>query len=95
MWLRRSTRCATSPTAVRHGASIVKIFPIASLGGAAHVRSLRGPLPRTPFLVSGGVALDKAPEFFAAGTSAVGLTDTLIDPMALKEGRLEAITAAA
>lgn len=79
-------------TAVRNGALIVKIFPIASLGGAAHIRALRGPLPGVPFLVSGGVALDKAAEFFAAGTSVVGLTDTLIDPAALREGRLTEIS---
>jgi len=67
-------------TAARAGAPCVKLFPIASVGGAAHVRALRGPIPDVPFLVSGGVDLDTLDEFLDAGASAVGLTTTLIPP---------------
>ena len=67
---------AFTPTEVlaawRAGAAAVKLFP-ASVGGAALVRELRGPLPDIVLLPTGGVTLESAPAFIAAGAAGVGM----------------------
>ena len=67
---------AFTPTEVlaarRAGAAAVKLFP-ASVGGAALVRELRGPLPDIALLPTGGVTLESAPAFIAAGAAGVGM----------------------
>ena len=67
--------CAT-PTEVlgawRAGAAAVKLFP-ASVAGAAFVRELRGPFPDIPLVPTGGVTLESAATFIAAGAVAVGM----------------------
>ena len=45
--------------ALQLGADIVKIFPASHLG-PAYIKTLRGPLPEVPLLVSGGVQPDPA-----------------------------------
>jgi 2-dehydro-3-deoxyphosphogluconate aldolase / (4S)-4-hydroxy-2-oxoglutarate aldolase len=64
-------------TAVRRGATAVKLFP-ASLGGPAHLRALRDPFPDVPFVPVGGVDADRAREHLAAGAVAVGVGGPLI-----------------
>jgi 2-dehydro-3-deoxyphosphogluconate aldolase/(4S)-4-hydroxy-2-oxoglutarate aldolase len=56
----------------RAGAAAVKVFP-ASAVGPAFVRELRGPLPEIPLVPTGGVTLENAPAFLAAGAVAVGM----------------------
>ena len=72
--------CAT-PTEIlaawRAGAAAVKLFP-ASVAGPGFVRELRGPFPEIPLLPTGGVTLESAPAFIAAGAVAVGLGGWLI-----------------
>lgn len=72
--------CAT-PTEIlaawRAGAAAVKVFP-ASVVGPAFVRECRGPFPEIPLLPTGGVTLESAPEFIAAGAIGVGLGGWLI-----------------
>lgn len=67
---------AFSPTEIlqawRAGASAVKLFP-ASVAGVAFVRECRGPLPEIPLIPTGGVTLEDAPRFLAAGAVAVGM----------------------
>jgi 2-dehydro-3-deoxyphosphogluconate aldolase/(4S)-4-hydroxy-2-oxoglutarate aldolase len=74
---------AFTPTEVlcawRAGASAVKLFP-ASVVGPAFVRELRGPLPAIPLIPTGGVTLDSAPAFVAAGAIAVGVGSWLTGP---------------
>jgi 2-dehydro-3-deoxyphosphogluconate aldolase / (4S)-4-hydroxy-2-oxoglutarate aldolase len=59
-------------TAWRAGATAVKLFP-ASVAGPTFVREMRGPLPEIPLIPVGGVGLDNAPLFIAAGALAVGI----------------------
>ncbi len=65
--------------AMKLGAALVKIFP-ASFVGPAYVKTLRGPLPNTPFMVTGGI--DPSPEslaeWFRAGATCVGVGSTLL-----------------
>jgi 2-dehydro-3-deoxyphosphogluconate aldolase/(4S)-4-hydroxy-2-oxoglutarate aldolase len=67
---------ATTPseimTAWRLGAAAVKLFP-ASIGGPAYLSTIRGPLGDVPIIPTGGVTVDSAPEYLAAGAVAVGL----------------------
>ncbi len=59
------------------GASLVKVFPAGSLG-PGYVRDLQSALPDVPLVPSGGVTLERAPDFIAAGADAVGLGRALI-----------------
>ena len=56
----------------RAGATAVKLFP-ASVAGPAFVRELRGPFRDIPLIATGGVTIESAPAFLAAGAVAVGM----------------------
>lgn len=62
--------------AMEAGADAVKFFP-ASTGGPAALKDLRGPLPHVPFIPTGGISVDQAPAWIAAGAVAVGLGSAL------------------
>ncbi len=72
---------ALTPTeilqAYRWGAPAVKVFPLASLGGADYVRHLRAPLGHIPLIPTGGVTRAHTPAILAAGAVAVGLSRDL------------------
>jgi 2-dehydro-3-deoxyphosphogluconate aldolase/(4S)-4-hydroxy-2-oxoglutarate aldolase len=55
------------------GAPMVKVFPIARLGGAAYVRDLRAVMPGVRVIATGGVSAASARELLDAGCAAVGL----------------------
>ncbi|MEJ3750310.1 bifunctional 4-hydroxy-2-oxoglutarate aldolase/2-dehydro-3-deoxy-phosphogluconate aldolase [Actinomycetes bacterium KLBMP 9797] len=63
--------------AVELGATAVKIFPVAQLGGPSYLRALRAPFPDVPFVAVGGVAADAVPAYLAAGATAVGVGSPL------------------
>jgi 2-dehydro-3-deoxyphosphogluconate aldolase/(4S)-4-hydroxy-2-oxoglutarate aldolase len=69
-------------TAWEAGASGVKVFPIQAVGGTSYIKALQGPLGHIPLIPTGGVTLDNAWEFIAAGAIAVGLSGELF-PKAL------------
>ncbi len=88
---------AFTPTEVlsawQAGADIVKIFP-ADVGGPAYLKALRGPLPQVRLLPTGGVTLQTAEPFLAAGAVALGVGGSLVDPQAVANGdyaRLESL----
>ncbi|MGC1246214.1 MAG: bifunctional 4-hydroxy-2-oxoglutarate aldolase/2-dehydro-3-deoxy-phosphogluconate aldolase [Spirulinaceae cyanobacterium] len=64
-------------TAWQAGASCVKVFPSQAGGGANYIKSLQGPLGQIPLIPTGGVTLNNASEFLAAGAIAVGLSSQL------------------
>jgi len=72
---------AFTPTEIvaawRAGATAVKLFP-ASVAGVGFVREFRGPFRDIPLLPTGGVSLETAPAFIAAGAVAVGLGSWLV-----------------
>jgi len=57
----------------RHGARLVKVFPAANLGGAAYLRTIRGPLPGIPLVPTNGITADTIVEYVEAGAVAVGV----------------------
>ncbi|MFI5486149.1 bifunctional 4-hydroxy-2-oxoglutarate aldolase/2-dehydro-3-deoxy-phosphogluconate aldolase [Micromonospora echinaurantiaca] len=64
-------------TAMRMGASAIKLFP-ASVGGPAYLKAVRDPFPDIPFVAVGGVGLADVPGYFRAGAIAVGLGGPLV-----------------
>lgn len=90
--------CAT-PTEIlaawRAGAAAVKFFP-ASSAGPGFVREMRGPFPDIPLMPTGGVTLETAPAFIAAGAVAIGMGGWLLGdggPAGVRE-RAAAVVAA-
>jgi 2-dehydro-3-deoxyphosphogluconate aldolase/(4S)-4-hydroxy-2-oxoglutarate aldolase len=86
---------ALSPTEVlsawRAGASVVKLFP-AGPAGAGYLKDLRGPLADIPLLPTGGVTLDNAATFIAAGAWGLGLGSALVAPDLVASGRFDELT---
>ncbi|HTD15784.1 MAG TPA: bifunctional 4-hydroxy-2-oxoglutarate aldolase/2-dehydro-3-deoxy-phosphogluconate aldolase [Chthoniobacterales bacterium] len=71
---------AMTPTeifaAYEAGAEVIKVFPAATLG-SAYFKELRGPFPEIPLMATGGITVDNAPDFFAAGATALGVGGSL------------------
>lgn len=90
---------ALTPTEVvaawQAGADMVKIFPCGPVGGPKYIKALKGPLPQIEMVPTGGVNLENAAEFIMAGAAAVAVGGELVDVKALKEGKLDQITATA
>ncbi|MBD0261155.1 MAG: bifunctional 4-hydroxy-2-oxoglutarate aldolase/2-dehydro-3-deoxy-phosphogluconate aldolase [Tolypothrix sp. Co-bin9] len=86
---------ALTPTeivnAYTQGASCVKVFPVQAVGGANYIKSLQGPLGKIPLIPTGGVTLENAEEFIAAGAVAVGLSSELFPKKLVNSGDWEAI----
>ena len=72
--------------ACKAGADFVKIFPCGQVGGAAYIKALKGPFPDVPLVPTGGVNLETAGNFIAAGAAAVGVGGELIDRTAIQFG---------
>ena len=65
-------------TAWEAGADYIKVHP-AGLGGPRYFKDILGPLPQLRLIPSGGVTLENAGEFIAAGAVAVALGSNLVD----------------
>ena len=65
------------------GATMVKIFPAAPVGGPRYIETLNGPLGGVPFWVSGGVPIEDIGAYLRLGVRAIGLTGSLFSPDAL------------
>ena len=85
---------AFTPTEVvaawQAGADIVKVFP-SDLVGPKYLRLLHGPLPQVRLMPTGGVNLDTAADFLAAGACALGVGSSLVDQHALAARDLKKI----
>jgi len=72
---------ALTPTEIMQawtaGATAVKVFPIAAVGGAAYLQALRSPLPQIPLIPTGGVTLENVQGLLAAGAIGVGVGSQL------------------
>ncbi|OEV04273.1 bifunctional 4-hydroxy-2-oxoglutarate aldolase/2-dehydro-3-deoxy-phosphogluconate aldolase [Streptomyces oceani] len=72
-------------TAMESGADALKLFP-ASAFGPRWIRDVRAALPQAAFLPTGGVTLEDAPDWIAAGAVACGMG------AALSEGDRETVS---
>lgn len=86
---------ALTPTEIHQalalGAGLVKIFPVAAVGGPRYVQLVTAPLGPVPIWVSGGVEIDEVGDYLRAGVRAVGLTTAVFPPEALRASDFEAI----
>src|SRR5699024_9333385 len=85
---------ALSPTEIdmawQQGASAVKVFPAAPLGGPAYIRAVQDPLPDVRLVPTGGVDADVARTYAAMGCAGVGVGSALVDErVAAVEDRAE------
>jgi 2-dehydro-3-deoxyphosphogluconate aldolase / (4S)-4-hydroxy-2-oxoglutarate aldolase len=71
------------------GADIVKIFP-GELFGPAIIKSIKGPIPQTQLMPTGGVSVDNVAEWIKAGAVAVGVGGSLT--VGAKKGDYASIT---
>ncbi|MGC2660451.1 MAG: bifunctional 4-hydroxy-2-oxoglutarate aldolase/2-dehydro-3-deoxy-phosphogluconate aldolase [Bryobacteraceae bacterium] len=78
-------------TAWEAGADGVKVFPCSAMGGARYIKALKGPFPHIDLVPTGGVNLETIGEFFAAGSSAVGVGGELVDNKAIAAGHYHVI----
>ncbi len=62
------------------GAEIIKIFPAGSVGGADFIRSVKGPMPWSHLMPSGGVTPEEnnIKEWFDAGAFCLGMGSRLM-----------------
>jgi 2-dehydro-3-deoxyphosphogluconate aldolase / (4S)-4-hydroxy-2-oxoglutarate aldolase len=72
-------------TAWEAGADFVKVFPATTLG-PAFFKDVKAPLPDVKLIPTGGVTLDNAGDWIAAGASAVGVGTALLDAKAIARG---------
>ncbi len=86
---------ALSPTEIvtawELGADWIKVFPCDAVGGPAYIRALRGPLPQIPLAPTGGVGLENAAAYLAAGAVALGVGSSLVSAADCRAGRWEAL----
>jgi 2-dehydro-3-deoxyphosphogluconate aldolase/(4S)-4-hydroxy-2-oxoglutarate aldolase len=69
-------------TAWEAGSDFVKVFPCDNVGGARYIRALKGPFPQIDLIPTGGVNLNTAGEFIAAGSAALAVGSELVDKTA-------------
>jgi 2-dehydro-3-deoxyphosphogluconate aldolase/(4S)-4-hydroxy-2-oxoglutarate aldolase len=75
----------------RAGADVVKIFP-GRIGTPSYFEDLKGPLPQVRLMPTGNVDVRTTPQYIRAGAVAVGVGRALVDPEAVKTGRLSVIS---
>jgi 2-dehydro-3-deoxyphosphogluconate aldolase/(4S)-4-hydroxy-2-oxoglutarate aldolase len=80
-------------TAVGLGLGEVKFFPAGLLGGPTAIRALAAPFTRMSFLPSGGVKPDNLADYLAVPAVAAVSGSWMVEPVLLREGRWEEVTA--
>jgi 2-dehydro-3-deoxyphosphogluconate aldolase / (4S)-4-hydroxy-2-oxoglutarate aldolase len=76
----------------QQGATVVKVFPIKSLGGAEYIKCLQGPLGHIPMIPTGGVTVENAVGMITAGAIAVGISSNLFPTSAIANQQWSQIT---
>src|SRR5437762_2294152 len=79
-------------TAWEAGADFVKVFPCDNVGGPKYIKALKGPFPQIDFIPTGGVNLNTAAEFIAAGSAALAVGSELVDKKAVAAGDFAKVT---
>ena len=65
-------------TAHTLGADLVKVYPLAPVGGPEYLEVVRQPLGDIPMLAAGGYGIEEIPAYRAAGAVAFGLGPPLV-----------------
>lgn len=89
---------AMTPTeiaaAYSYGADIVKVFP-AGILGVEYFKAIKAPLKHIPMAAVAAITLDNIKDFHEAGAAAFGISSSLFDKSAIKNGNFESLTNAA
>jgi len=72
-------------TAWQAGAAAVKVFPIKVVGGVDYLKCLQPILCDIPLIPTGGVTIQNAAQFLAAGAVAVGISSDLFSTEMIAE----------
>ena len=80
--------------AEEYGAELIKVFPGSTVGGPKFIDAIKGPLPKTKVMPTGGVSVDEANlrEWFKAGVSCVGMGSQLVSKKLVQEKDYKTIT---
>ena len=86
---------ALSPTEVQNaydwGATCVKIFPVANVGGPSYIKALRGPFRDIPLLACGGVSNENVADYFKSGVNLVAFGASIFKPSLMQSNDWETI----
>lgn len=89
---------ALSPTEIltawEGGATFVKVFPAGAVG-PTYLKDVAGPLPHIPLIPTGGVNIDNAGAFIAAGARAIAVGSNLVDRETVEHTRWGVLTSRA
>jgi 2-dehydro-3-deoxyphosphogluconate aldolase/(4S)-4-hydroxy-2-oxoglutarate aldolase len=77
-------------TAWSAGATAVKLFPAGALG-PSYLSAVRAPLPDVPLIPTGGIAVEEAGTWLAAGAVAVGVGSPLLGDALAPSGDLDGL----
>ena len=75
--------------ALEYGAEILKLFP-AELFGPKIISAFKGPLPQGNYMPTGGITIENAADWIAAGASILGIGGALTK--GAKTGDFESVT---
>ncbi|HXU68648.1 MAG TPA: bifunctional 4-hydroxy-2-oxoglutarate aldolase/2-dehydro-3-deoxy-phosphogluconate aldolase [Polyangia bacterium] len=78
-------------TAWEAGADLIKVFPASALG-PGYLKDLKGPMPQLRLVPTGGVTVENAGAFVAAGASALGVGGALVAREAIARGDFARLT---
>lgn len=62
----------------------IRVFPCCQVGGASHIKAMKGPFPHLPLIAAGGINQLNAGEYIQAGASAISLGGELIPREAIE-----------
>ena len=86
---------ALTPTEVQKaydfGATAVKIFPVACVGGPKYIKALRGPFRDIPLMACGGVNAQNAGEYLKAGANLLAFGGSIFSAKLMQDGNWEEI----
>lgn len=77
--------------ALRAGLDLVKVFPVAVLGGPSMLGALAAPFPGVRFLPSGGITLQTAPDYLALPTVLAVGGSWMVPADAIAAGRFDEV----
>ena len=78
-------------TAWESGADYVKVFPSSGVG-PGYIKDIKAPLPQIPLVPTGGVNIENAGEFIAAGAAALGVGSALVNNRIIEAGHFNLLT---
>ncbi len=78
-------------TAWKAGATFVKVFPCAEVGGERYIRALKTSLPQISLIAAGGVNQQTAAKYILSGATAIGVGTELIPTEAIERRQAKRI----